>query len=423
MFKSKSLNLFSPDGATKFDIDVLNDKVDINCEQKVVIRPTLDLGTEHPNVGGLLTSIKADIINNFADSKTASNLVQTNLDTFAATTNAAIGALQTGLASETAQRTAAVTAEATIRSNQDAATEAKLAQETSDRKSAVDTLTADIAQEAGTRAAADASEASLRAAAIAVLQANIDTEKARIDSVLNGSSVDLNSLKEIVDTFKASGSNTLQIITGIQSQVTALQATLATLTEGTVPSSQIIESVVAGLTFVNGSAWMTAAFSINYDLTDRYDFSVSSYVGWDQVKAETIAASGGALTGSSSDSEVEAFINAALQAQYGDKYSGSPYSATLAYEDFDHYLVRVGMPSGSKPLFQGSAVSGAADVTWRLDYCTTPGDASTAYSTIMSGKQVGKNLVLVPDNVQTPVNGLAGTRVGYKSSTDSLTVQ
>ena len=60
-------------------------------------------------------------------------------------------------------------------------------------------------------------------------------------------------------------------------------------------------------------------------------------------------------------------------------------------------------------MFMGSELTGAASVDWRLSYATTPGDASSIFSTILSGSatSIPGGLILdITDGLEWPVSGL-----------------
>jgi phage host-nuclease inhibitor protein Gam len=66
------------------------------------------------------------------------------------------------------------------------------------------------------------SEVAALESADTTLQNNIDVEKARIDAMLSGSSVDLDTLIEIVDAYELADTNIISSITTLQGDVTSL---------------------------------------------------------------------------------------------------------------------------------------------------------------------------------------------------------
>ena len=88
------------------------------------------------------------------------------------------------------------------------------------------------------------------------------------------------------------------------------------------------------------------------------------------------------------------------------------------YLDPEHYVLDFALPgSGTdlKPMYMGNELTGAASVDWRLSYATTPGDASSIYSTILSGSatSIGGGLILdITDGLEWPVSGM-GPDAGF----------
>lgn len=89
---------------------------------------------------------------------------------------------------------------------------------------------ANIVNEGLNRAIAVNAEEVRAIAAEGVVQAGVDVEKARIDAMLAGSTVDLDTLAELVAAYEAADVSVLNTITALQTQVTALQATVDELT-------------------------------------------------------------------------------------------------------------------------------------------------------------------------------------------------
>ena len=124
-----------------------------------------------------------------------------------------IGTNQTDIAAEVARATAAEAAEASARQTA-------------------------INDESAARFLADSTEAAARLAADNALQTSIDVEKGRIDAILAGSSVNLDTLVELVNAYNSAD-------TGLQDQITALQASVAALqSEKTLIQAQLDELLV-----------------------------------------------------------------------------------------------------------------------------------------------------------------------------------
>ena len=97
---------------------------------------------------------------------------------------------------------------------------------------------------------------------------------------------------------------------------------------------------------------------------------------------------------------------------------------TLAeYLDPEHYVLDFAMPGSGdelRPWYLGSELTAAATVDWRLSYVTTPGDAGSIYSTIMSGsaESIAGGLILdITDGLEWPVNGMPANDLGIPQGT------
>lgn len=82
----------------------------------------------------------------------------------------------------------------------------------------------------GVNAAAITSESNARSAADTALQANIDVEKGRIDSILSGAAIDLDTFQEVATAFANADSSLLTTINALDTRLTAAEATIASLT-------------------------------------------------------------------------------------------------------------------------------------------------------------------------------------------------
>ena len=73
-------------------------------------------------------------------------------------------------------------------------------------------------------------ETNARTAADTALQTNIDVERARIDSVLSGAAINLDTFVEIATAFQNADTTILTTISALDARVTAAEAQLAQLT-------------------------------------------------------------------------------------------------------------------------------------------------------------------------------------------------
>lgn len=151
----------------------------------------------------------------------AEALARTNADN---THTADITAANTAIASEASTaraaegvNAAAITAEATTARAAEAANAANITTEATTRIAAV-------AAEATARTAAIAAQEVLAAEARTTIQSNVDTEKGRIDAILNLSSAELDTFKEIADAYTAADSSLTALITAVTDDLAQLRA-------------------------------------------------------------------------------------------------------------------------------------------------------------------------------------------------------
>jgi len=235
--KVSSLNLFDVETkSSKLDIDVSSSKVDITTTggQYVKITPPLHLVD---SVSGDITDVAVKInanaqaiIDGNAGSAVASALVQSNLDAYSSSTNTTLGQLQSDLSNEIGQRVAGQTSDALARTSLQTSLETKISEEETTRVSDIATLTATISTETLNRTTAITSVNST----IASLQTSTDSalavERGRIDSIVAGTTVDLDQLQEIITAYSSADSSLLTTINAIQAQLTALQSIVDSLT-------------------------------------------------------------------------------------------------------------------------------------------------------------------------------------------------
>ena len=188
-----------------------------------------------------------------------------------ASQDTSISTLQTDLASETVNRQSAVTsvqnavsAETSARTSADDAINASLTQEVADRTSADNALQTAISQEVTDRTNAVSSEASARQTA---MQAETDARtsavsavNARVDAILDGTSVNTDQLIEIVNAYQNADTSIIDTITALQTNFDDLKVRFDELVSNEESSSSSASSDI-----INGSTWTGS--SPNYTIT------------------------------------------------------------------------------------------------------------------------------------------------------------
>ena len=209
-------------------------------------------------------------------------VLQTNITAEAKTRADADVVLQTNITAEATARAAADTAEATARVSGDATVQTAVNNEITARTAADGVLQSNITAESNARGLAVSNEITARTNADGVLQSNIaaeqtramdevKVERSRIDALLAGSSISLDSLLELVNAYTTSDTNILSqiatmtaTITGIQTSLSSTNTTLSTL----LSTAEVVQSVSftqLGSDFANDGLF--TAFSMSGDGT------------------------------------------------------------------------------------------------------------------------------------------------------------
>ena len=165
-----------------------------------------NVAAEIARVEGLIGDEESARLAGDSAASTARSAITTSLNAEITRATAAEGVNATAIASETGR---AEDAEGVLQSNIDAEAAARALA---------------VSNEATTRAAEDAAEATARAAADSDLESKINTEKARIDAILNLSSSDLDTFKEIADAYQNADSNLQTLITNLTTDLQQLRA-------------------------------------------------------------------------------------------------------------------------------------------------------------------------------------------------------
>ena len=433
LFKSSSLNLWDIETKqTKLDIDAHDDRIDLvtTGSQPLKVHPTLHLVHSAGDIVDLASKIKlieADITSNSSVASSGILAVSNSLDAYKLANDSSVGTLQASLATETAQRQQGQTDDASARASDKSAVEALITSEVSRATSAEGAVSAALSAETSRATSAETAIQTSLSTVNTNLTAAIAVERQRIDSVLSDSSLSLDTLKEITDAYANVDSNVLNQIADMSLTINQLVSRVNSLVSSNDDEFVVaLSTAISELDLVDGSAYLQQPFSINYDMRDLWSSTNSSYLGWDTYKAVLIASSGGILSGSSTDSEVETYLKNSLDAVFGaNVLEGSTLADyRLKYADNQHYLLETGLEN-SHPYFKGIEQTGLSTCSWRLSYTTVANDPSKViYSTILSGNSSGKNLMISPSQTEFPVNGgVSGLRDGYRTLYSQLTLK
>jgi hypothetical protein len=428
-FKSHSLNLWAveDDNHSKLDIDAHTDRIDFTTtmSQPIKIHPNLELVHASGNILDLANTIKvieSDLVSNSTTASSGNTLVQSNLDSYKTSNNISVGNLQSSLAVEVAQRLQGQIDDASARALNTSVLNTTISAESSLARTSEAALGVSISTESSL---ARSSEAALGVSISTVntsLNSKITVQQLRIDDIVGSTSIDLDTLKELSDAYSNVDSNTLNQISDMTITLNSLIHRVNALTSSTdVDFVVALNTAIAELDMINNKGFLTQPFSINYDMRDMYASTLSTMLGWAAYKTIIISTSSGALTNSSTDSEVETYLKTVLDAAYGAAVlSGSTLADyRLKYSDFSNYLLETNL-TATKPVFKGVVQTSLSDCEWRLSYCSIAGDPTSIYSTILSGSQSSKTLTITPTHsnlgIEYPVSGVSGNRDGYKTT-------
>lgn len=206
--KSHSLNLYDLEtSAVKFEVDCTTAAVTATSSGSQVL--TLDMPVQLIDaVGGNISNLSTKI--HATDTNVSSYISSNNssVATISSTVTANKAISDSNHASDSAART---TLQTTLQGNLDA-------EETS-RENADTALTSALSTEISDRVAAEL-----------VLTNALNVEKLRIDGIVTGSSIDLNSFLELVNAYTNLNTSALAEIASLQTQITSAQAQIDELT-------------------------------------------------------------------------------------------------------------------------------------------------------------------------------------------------
>lgn len=217
-------------------LHVENDKATLSNEVPLQFNSRVDLTDSnnnivHQDISSILTTMQTDTL--AAASSNNTDVVQQNLDNYIATNNAAVATNGTNLTAATIVRQAQVTnmnnnvtglinSESTARTVVDVIIGNNVSQENTDMQNAVTSI------------------ASTRSSAITALTTLLDAQRLRINSILVGSTVNLDTLAKVSTAFAAADVPLQNAVNAMQTQLTALQATVNTLVAASFPTSNSV---------------------------------------------------------------------------------------------------------------------------------------------------------------------------------------
>ena len=235
MTVSSHLNLYAEDSPSvkAFDLSVTEAQSTL-AGSKIHFANVVSIANttaDIPDVGAKIHLIDAAIASWNAGSAAASQLVQQNLDAYETSNNAALASLSATVTQNKAISDSEHIFDATARTNLETSLSADIVTEATARANADAGLAADIAAETAARAAAVTGVADDLSSYETSNDDALNVERLRIDAILSGASVDLNTFVEVVSAYENADTSILATIGNIQNSIAAIQAQLASLTD------------------------------------------------------------------------------------------------------------------------------------------------------------------------------------------------
>ena len=244
--KRSTLNLYDPvEGEFKFQLHQGQTKSEMNVPTNFeVYAPVFKLVSGQSIVDNVAVKILSNataIANEVSNREYADVQIEGKIADEAAARTSFDAALQANvdvekgrITAEIEQRTAAVNAEAGARQQADSQLEASISAEriySLEARGYIETMMMSGDSALDTKISEEKTRAEAKEAAI---DAALETEKSRIDSILNLSSADLDSFREIADAYSAADNNLTNLINTLTTRFNALETVVNTLVEAHV---------------------------------------------------------------------------------------------------------------------------------------------------------------------------------------------
>ena len=229
MSKSSRLNLYAFNNISKKSllVDATDARTQFYAPDKIELHaPVVSIqgGSTPENIDNLASYLYTE--------KTTKDSKNAEQDGLISNLGAALAAEAVNRQSADTSLQGSITAETDARTTADNTLNAAIGQEVQDRAAADSTLTGSINQEITDRiSAVSLVSASVAASARAAAVSAVD---AKVEAITAGSSVDLDTLIEIVNAYQNADTNILTAIQTLQSSQSTLQTRLDSLTEGGV---------------------------------------------------------------------------------------------------------------------------------------------------------------------------------------------
>jgi len=232
-----SLNLY--DVETKavkvLDLDAKADGLHLTSEGNLpffVKTPmkVLDASGEVVDLAEEIMKVQLDIVSLDASGSADVSRIEGVLDAYKISNNSSIGQLQSDLATETAQRTAAQTADALARETMKTDLETLIAAEDANLNTAIVDLQSNLDAEVLNLSGLVTANTNKINTDCANITQYVDSQKSRIDAILAGSTVDLDQFAEVVTAYEQLNTDQVATIAALTTRVSDLETMIGNLT-------------------------------------------------------------------------------------------------------------------------------------------------------------------------------------------------
>jgi len=232
-----SLNLYDVETKSKkvLDLDAKADGLHLTSEGDLpffVKTPmkVLDASGTLIDLADELNKTRLDIISLDSSGTADISRVENLLSDYQTINDAAVGTLQATLSTETAQRIASQAADALARETIKTDLETLIADEVTNLSTAINDNASNLSAEIlNVEGMIDANTLKINTDVANVTQ-YVDSQKSRIDAILQGSTVDLDQFAEVVSAYETLNTDSLATISALDARVVELETMIANLT-------------------------------------------------------------------------------------------------------------------------------------------------------------------------------------------------
>jgi len=236
-FRFSNLNLYDHPAKTVkvLDIDCLPDGTHITSEGNLPFNfktpvNVLDASGALVSLAEELMKLELNIVSLDASGSADISFLQGQLDAYKISNDVSVGQLQSDLSTETAQRLVGQTNDAAARETIKTDLETLIASEVTNLSTAINDNASNLSAEIlNVEGLISANTLKINTDVANVTQ-YVDSQKSRIDGILNGSTIDLDQFSEVVAAYESLNTNALATVAALDARVQSLETMISNLT-------------------------------------------------------------------------------------------------------------------------------------------------------------------------------------------------